>query len=70
MRSDQDGNPADKKQRRECSPPKLKLIPPRTWAGEEERETRQFGDVWCLCVKFSTVTHGEEYRLRLPDGNR
>lgn len=39
VRLDKDGNPADKKRRRECSPPKLQLIPPRTWAGEEGRET-------------------------------
>lgn len=39
VRLDEDGNPADKNPTSECSPPKLQLTPPRTWAGEEGRET-------------------------------
>lgn len=39
--------PADKKRIRQCSPPKLQLIPPRTWAGEEGRETEGLQGFGC-----------------------
>lgn len=54
VRLEKEGNHADK---RDCCPTRLQLIHPRTWAGEEGRETEdgKVGDVRKVSLKLRTA---------------